>query len=261
MKVFKKSISFLIFSFFIFLNSFSHQDLNSLKSISKLHFAYNLPGFSKTLAFKNYGDSFELESALYLKSLGEHVYGFGLEIELRNMTGKKIVVPLEGLNDFFEIRTTEYDVVTEKFVVECKAGKSKSFKKINQFIKEQKMLIFIKNIYDELMNNSSCFCNFSFNKKGRSIFTLNGVSTEHQDVSLMSNWITGKTIEKCVKEWANIINILSKKSLIIMFKYSVSNSFAKILREKDLIFYDNINHINFLTDVKNLTFKMSELFV
>jgi hypothetical protein len=86
----------------------SHKEIEQL---AKTTFSKDLPGFSHTMRSPNSGKWFELETGLYLKRcLHEELIGFSLEIRVLDCF---VSVPLDDSLNEFELRTTEYDVVTK----------------------------------------------------------------------------------------------------------------------------------------------------
>ena len=242
-KFIKLNKKFFLVSFFLFffqlLNSLTNHEIEKLAMIK----FYDRPGFSHCLNSSNGGKWFELESALCAEKQEEYIQGFSLDINILNRNGEKYFVSSNGKNDFFELKTTEYDVVTENFVFECKSGNPDKIKKrlfVEQFLKEENMLSWFAWIYEELTaQRLKVF--LCFGRKGKSIITIKGSPTSGQEVSFTSSWITGKTIEECKEQWFNLIEILAEKQLIIMFKNELPDSLKKKLEDYSLVYKDKIS--------------------
>ena len=173
-----------------------------------------VPGFLSVLNSPNYGRFFEMESALYAESKWEEeILGFDLDLTFLNLNGQKNYVPHRGGR--YELRTTEYDVITSRYVFECK--NSDKHAKMVQFEKEKIVLELIRALVKE-QNEGILKVSFSFNNRGSSIITVNGPSTFNKDISIMSKWVTGKKIEECQEEWTYIFKMLAEKELIVMFR-------------------------------------------
>ncbi|MBD3273356.1 hypothetical protein GF385_03355 [Candidatus Dependentiae bacterium] len=272
--LFKGSIIFS-FLFFISLNALSPEEIVTL---SRDNFKY-ISGFNIVLnsLFKNYsfkstrrmrhskkrmakhkqyikkikydlGKLFELETALTLKDhFKEDILGLNLEINISDYKNSpKAKVLLDGSR--VELRTTEYDVVTKNFVVECKSGKINA-KKINlyQFIKERNVIKWFKKIKEEIINGCLNY-GIKLTKKGRAMLVLNGPSTLNKDICLLSCWLrdfdTNFNTEVFYDIWSRIIDIISSKELILIFKQKISEKVASVLKREGFNYKDNFGYEN-----------------
>ena len=241
-KVFLRIILLLSLSFYSSFGQISNEDLLRL---ARQKIPNHIPRFPTSINCDNDGPKFELQTALLAQDTGEDVYGFGLDIIIR--TNESIFVFINGI--FFQLKDTEYDVITKHFVIECKSTKNpKKYTRMKQLLKERNMLMFLKKIYKEAKEGTLKSL-LSFNKKKHSILTINGESTNNQNVPLMSKWITGSTLDECKKQWCRIIEFLSNKTLVIIFKNIITPSLAQKLKTNGLRYKDNVdidfqNYIN-----------------
>lgn len=199
-------------------------------------------GLSEIASIHDQGKRFEYESALFLQINDEKVLGWNLMIEVLDSEKDPKYILLSDEN-FFQLKTTEYDIVTTDHVFECKssnglAKKCKTYA-INQFLKERNMLEFFDQIANELVQG--CLSFNVFIKKGICVLTICGRSTLFQDVSLQSNWVDGDDLETCEKQWKDIIQLLSNKKLIVMFKQKITSPVKMRLSKENLEWKDQVD--------------------
>jgi hypothetical protein len=223
----------------------------SMRNLARTSFPANFPGLEPLLNTDTTGAAFELESALYAqKELEEIILGFGLKIKIKE----------EGieLDNGQEIRTTEYDIVTLNYVIESKSSEHPGrHAGINQFKKEQNMLIWLQIILKEIINNTLTYgITYDPDIEKNPFFTVYGTATNFQEVSLTCNWIPYLNDEQFIYSWIQLIKSLSQKTLLIFFKYK-ANTHLKA-RLEDFIFFDEVTHGTFL-NANNNTCKTFEL--
>ncbi|MFH1254419.1 MAG: hypothetical protein V1646_03245 [bacterium] len=201
----------------------------------------HLPGFNKLLHSGHEGRFFEMESALYilLGRIGcQDILGFDLEIDFFSNSstvnlGEETIL----------LRTTEFDVVTMDFVIECKScAAPRGGKSIAQFIKEKDTLRWIRWIARKI-KRGTLRISHSFNSKNRekSVFTLSNISKKsHDGVTFSCSWVVGRDAEECIESLKNIINMLSGKELIVFFRNSAGPDFMRTLVENKIDFRENI---------------------
>lgn len=245
-------LSALFFLFFSFGQINTQVLLSSDSSDSSLDSSCSSDGFSEEVnscgileitSIPDQGKQFELESALVLQILDEKVLGRNLMIEvLDSEKDPKYILLSDG--NFFQLKTTEYDIVTTDHVFECKSSSSLAKKcktyAINQFLKERNMLEFFNQMANELEEGSLSF-NVTLKRKGICVLTICGRSTLFQDVSLLSNWVNGADLEICEKQWKDIIQLLSNKTLIVMFKQKITSPVKTRLSRENLEWRDQID--------------------
>lgn len=259
----------LFFLFFLF-NSIQSQFLSdsdgssdSSSGSSQEETDYcQIPDFIAAIeAIPESGKQFESESALYLQILGEKVLGMNLMIDVLDAKKNPKYVLLSDGN-FFQLKTTEFDIVTTDHVFECKASshpnKTQKTKKMNQFLKERDMLEFFQKVYEDLLEGYLLF-KVTINKRGNCILKICGRSTLFQDVSLVSNWVKGSDLEGCAKQWENIIQLLSNKKLILMFKQEISPQFKTRLKKESLESKDQVSYKSYLPYTDKVEHAIQEL--
>ncbi len=215
---------FILFSF-SYLASLTNQEI---ETSAKARYSSDTPGFLSVLYSGNSGKWFELETALYVEKSGEKVIGFDLDLTFINREGQPIFIPFEGGK--YELRTTEYDVITHHHVFECKC--SDRYAKMKKFLKEEIVLQWLRAVCEE-WENGLLRVRFGFNRKGRSIMTINGQSTFCKDISIMSKWVADCGIEQCRKLWFELIKMLAEME--------------QRLRECNISCRDKINFESFLS--------------
>lgn len=219
------SVSFL---FFMPLKSLSNREIIQL---SQERFDSNMPGFQSVLKSRSFGKWFELETALCIHDFyNEKVLGFNLDINITSTltTNNNIVeVLIPGLKKV-ELRGTEYDVVTDKHVFECKSGKFKKRINMRQFLKERNLIEWFKVIKGETITGSLNY-RIKFTKKGKPILVLNGISTLGKDICLSSNWLKDFNPDNFYDHWSEIIELLSTKKLQLVFKQEASKYIYSLL--------------------------------
>ena len=207
----KKLFLLLFLLIFNSLNCFSDKQI---VQIAQQRYTQATPGFIATFNSPNYGRFFEMGSAVYAESKwGEEILGFDLDLTFLNLNGQKNYIPYRG--NRYELRTTEFDVITSRYVFECK--NSDKHTKIRQFEKEKIVLEWFRALIQE-QDMGQLKVSFTFNSKGNSIITVNGSSTFNKDISITSKWVAGKTTEECRLQWTDIFNMLAEKELIVMFR-------------------------------------------
>lgn len=240
-----KYISFFMLTLFILHTTLIH-GFNKQYSPSKIRkieicaeglFGGNqpLPGFShfffdKRNKNKITGNTFELESALYLQQKKEPILGFGLTIQFVD-DGAFVVI--NGNID--ELSTTELDVISEHYVIECKSSGHPGRKtNIQQLEKEQKMLLWMRSLLEDLQHG-----NLSISHEAGRI-TLNSPSTYNMDINLYCNWMNELPIENPIDRFIYIMGLLAAKEFRVFFKNSVSPEFASRLAQNRFLYEDNI---------------------
>ncbi|MFC1894891.1 hypothetical protein ACFLYH_03000 [Candidatus Dependentiae bacterium] len=166
-----------LFISFFFIPCFSNN--NTIIELSKKTFSPNMPGLQETINSKNVGSIFELETALFVnKNMKEKIIGFSLDINFLFNDNKKHYAYVKNektsKNQIIELITTEYDVVTESSVIECKMGKKNKRKNFKQFRKEANTLLLFKKIKEELEGKKLSNLKFAcyVNKKEKKIKIL-----------------------------------------------------------------------------------------
>lgn len=245
-------ISILSLNFLCFVHS--EYLLNSEQIVNAACSEFNsLPGFLSVYSKRNIqGSLFELESALYVQSKGENILWFDLDINLVRINGFSnadywnTIVPC-GEREFFNINTTEFDLGTRDFVVECKSS-VKSRCRLHQFRKERNVLKWM-NMVNLEMQQGLLKMEISFSSGNFAVLTINGLSTLQKDISILSVWIKRNInsndikLEKfrCLNEWKKIIKLLTGKQLIIFFKNKVNDKLHRKLEKENFEYVDNVS--------------------
>ncbi len=202
----------------------------------------HLPGFNKLLHSGHEGRFFEMESALYilLRSIGhQDILGFDLEIAFFYSE-----IPFNLGQQTILLRTTEFDVVTTDFVIECKnCAAPRSGKSIAQFLKEKDTLKWMRWVARKIQSGKLCISHvFSGKNREKSVFTLSDFSKKSKvGVTFSCSWVVGRDAEECIESLKRIINMLSEKSLIVFFKNSADPDFMRTLVENKIDFRENIS--------------------
>lgn len=206
----------------------------------------HLPGFNKLLHSGHEGRFFELESALYilLSRIGhQDILGFDLEIMFYSSNPHDILSANLGQETVL-LRTTEFDIVTTDFVIECKkCAAARSGKSVSQFLKEKDTLKWINWIARKIKRGKLRIAhNFSSKSMEKSVFTLSKISRKsHVGVTFSCSWVIGRDAEECIESLKRIINMLSEKALIVFFKNSADPDFMRTLVENKIDFRENIS--------------------
>lgn len=226
------SISFL---FFMSLKPLSNREIIEL---SQDRFNINMSGFQNVLSSKSIGKWFELETALCLNDFyNEKVLGFSLDINITD-TLKNYKVDVLINDSKIELRTTEYDVVTDRHLFECKSGGiRKRTIKISQFIKERNLIEWFNVVKRELIAGSLNYKTI-FNKKGRRVLVINGITTLGKDICLTSSWLKNINGDYFYNCWSEIIELISTKKLILIFKRKSSDYIISLLQRNNFFVED-----------------------
>ena len=201
----------------------------------------HLPGFNKLLNSGNEGRFFEMESALYIL-LGRMGYQdiFGFDLEFAFFSSE---IPFNLGHEIVLLRTTEFDVVTTDFVIECKnCAAPRSGKSIAQFLKEKDTLKWIRWIARKIKRGKLCIShNFNGKNREKSVFTLSNISKKsHKGLIFSCSWVIGRDAEECIESLKKIINMLSENELIVFFRNSAEQDFMRALVENRIDFRENI---------------------
>ena len=241
------SISFL---FFVPLRSLTNQEILEL---SQERFNINMPGFQTVLRNKSIGKWFELETALCIHDFyNEKVIGLNLDINISDTLKNHKVDVL--INDSkIELRTTEYDVVTDKHVFECKSGRIQKRKiKIGQFIKERNLIEWFKIVKREIITGSLSYRTM-FNRKGWPVLVINGITTLGKDVCLRSSWLNNINIDDFYSCWSEIIELISTRKLILSFKQRSSDYVRSLLNRYNFIVEDCYSYQGCLSRINQVS--------
>lgn len=229
---------------FFYLNILSCCSWPEIRSESKIVFK-NVPGFEETLGLCGIGHDFEIESALFIfKVLPEqHILAFNLKIGVDSVSES---------GDLTHLFTTEYDLCTTNFVIECKMGGwphhahiIEHGKKWNQFIKEQRTLQWIFWMNKKLQNQK-VEISYCVEKKNLPFFKLRVWRKMGDDkiFLLTCNFINSKNIEFIERNIENLkylINELSKKSFKVFFKSQICETCSALLKSHHIGYVDNVN--------------------
>lgn len=242
-----KGSLFYSFLFFMPLKSLTS---NQVLTLAADHFNLTLPGFEfeklsrlgRIAKQKLSGRFFELEAAVCLKEFyNQNIIGFNLDINISDtLNNQEVEVMVPGST--VVLRTTEYDVVTNDYVIECKSG---SFKvkenRIYQFLKERNLIEWFKILKEEIISGSLS-SRIELNRKLKKVLVLNGISTMGKDICLMSSWFKYFKSMDYYDFWTEIIDLLLNKELCLIFKTRISDKSKEFLEQKGFKFEDNFNY-------------------
>jgi len=235
-RLFRRHHSTLFFILVLFTKILFALSNEEIELLAIKNFVSGYPGFAYTLNSPNSGKYFEMESAL-LAQIYEPIIGFSLDIAI---LGDKANIYLD--DNIIEMRPTEYDVITQNFVIECKNSINPNKNtKVEQFIKEKKMLLWLNSVYLAIKNNIIT-TSITRTKKGKICLTLNGEATCWKDISIMSSWVDATTVEDAIAQWTFILNLLSTKIPIVFFKSPISTHLGNRLTSNGIFYKDNINY-------------------
>jgi hypothetical protein len=186
---------------------------------------------------------YELEAALCLKSLGEEIIGFEADI---TFVGSSISVFVNSCA--YDLRSTEYDVITTHWAVECKRNPDDfMFDKVcDQLIKEQIMIRWLRDLVVDINTGrlSIVYSKLTSRKDGVRfpVFILNGPSTGFRDVYISSTWISfGVANLKGIGACADLIMLLASKNPIVCCKGAISVDNKSYLDSLGIVTRDNFN--------------------
>lgn len=163
------------------------------------------------------GTFFELVGLLHAKlSLNQEIEGAGLQIVLENPA--RVIINYK--NQPYELHSSEFDVITQDFVIECKSACDTSHVKLQQFVKEAAMIDWLGQIRDEW--NDKNFRKGISLEGGRVFLIIQGFCTGGREVKLFSSW-TNRNIakRKYLYDWYNLISNLAEKKVIVFFENGV----------------------------------------
>lgn len=213
-----------------------------IKILAQSLFA-NKPGFGVIANSKVSGHIFEMESALWVMTrYNQTIKGFDLSLDFFDENDKKI-----------DQLSTEFDVITDKYAIECKSAKKPAKHGSNilyQARKEHSTLSLFQNIYKEIFlakflgkistiqHNDDFIFDVSNNMtlvvsrrhKLHSTLTVRG-SIVDKPLTIQCNWIQHSTSQQEAKEWMELIKTLGSCYFIIFFGGKVSETFALKLND------------------------------
>ncbi|MFH1461856.1 MAG: hypothetical protein ABIF12_02850 [bacterium] len=239
-----------LFYSFLFFMSLKPLTSNQILALAKESFNLTLPGFEyerlfklgRTAKKKMLGRFFELETAVCLKEFyNENIIGFNLDINISDtLNNQEVEVMIPG--SIAALRTTEYDVVTNGYVIECKSGSFKAREnRIYQFLKERNLIEWFKTLKEEIISGSLS-SRIELNRKGKRVLILNGISTMGKDIRLMSSWFKYFKSMDYYDFWTEIIDLLSNKRLCLIFKTIISYQSKEFLEQEGFKFEDNFHY-------------------
>lgn len=206
-----------------------------LRDPAPTQFDPSMPGLhSLMFKIKKEGFAFELEAALMLAEK-ERIIGFDLDLCFLK---QQATVCIAG--QAVELATTEFDIVTNHWAVECKCLKHPKKRNIHQFIKEKIMIAWCQELAKEITANEITF-SFMASAKGVPFVVINGPATFNKSTPITSSWLTAATAEGCVEQFKDVINLLSTKQPCVFFSRRISPEFASTLRHSNITFEDNIH--------------------
>lgn len=243
----------LIFSFVLFFNSFifvySSLNVKQIELFSKILYKETL-GFKELYNSNALGKWFEMESALWMQnSMQQDIIMFDVTIEVVSINCPDKKVPC--INDFFELKSTEFDVLTGQFAIECKALTNPVLDtSLEQILKEKRVLEWLFLVNQEYEKRQLDIDIFLSHKNNSPLLKICGESTFGKEIILGSNFFNffekNKIEEKDLKKfyidlWFNLISNLANKSFKVLFKNSIKDSeLEKNFKEENIDFMENI---------------------
>lgn len=225
-----------------------------LIEIISTKFDPEMPGLRALVSkIRQEGFAFEAEMALLAAEHGEKIIGFDLDITFLRQHER---VFIDG--EITDLRTTEFDIVTDTRAIECKSGHSmKSACNISQFIKEKTMIAWCKELAKEL-GTGELALKCMLRQSHQPCIVMNGPATCYKDVPITSSWFTSRSPEVCVDEFKRIINVLATKKAYVCFKHALSPERARSLIYNDISFDDGTDLASefsklSMSDAKDLT--------
>lgn len=241
---------FILACWFLSTNNLSSIHPRELARLAFAQFDPEMPGFQQLLPkIKEPGFAFELETALIFAHKHEKVIGFDLDLTFLH---QQEFIYFDGQTQ--ELRTTEFDIVTENFAVECKCIKHPHNKNLPQFIKEKNLLIWCKELAKNIAEEKVAY-SFTTYARTKPVVIITCPATNGQAIPITSSWLTASSAEGCIEQFKDIILLLSTKYPTVFFSRPVSNEFALKLRDLNISFVDDVslrtkgsyNDINSLT--------------
>ena len=180
------------------------------------------------------GRLFEFEAALHSQlDVGQKVEGFSLNIiPIDSGLASPVVVNFYG--EDFILRQTEFDVVTDRYLIECKScgrpehylvegisGDDPEHGKLWQFNKEHNVLGWFRSVWDDIVQGEMQF-KARRDSTGDLYLSLSGRRTNYTNIGFKCSWF--KDIfcpEEYVSLWLNLIKNLTTKEFVIFFKNRV----------------------------------------
>jgi hypothetical protein len=206
-------------------------------------FSKTLPGLLRAFQQMNDpGTLFEIESGLFAQEyLSVNVLGFKLGFYFRD--GYNTI--LNGARRV-ELIDTEYDVVTDKFLIESKwSYDMQPYNRVDildQLIKEQTTAAWLDAVDDDLFSGGLKIQYF-LSKKGKPLFILRGKSTGGRTVVLECSWVTGHTECVCLQQFIKAIKAVANKKPVTFFKSCVGSYVRKKMIEGSFDFYEHVEYL------------------
>lgn len=207
-----------------------------------LYYFADVPGISLACNSKNEGHLFELEAAICLprvlmrEHVGvENIIGFSLGFDF---LGTHAVLPVDG--EGITPETFEYDIITNNFIIECKTSIEDGSAKIEQFIKEQKMIHFIEWLLT-MIEMRGITLQSEIGKRNRRIFKF---VYAKQEIKFTCSWIGNECEALAIKNVVRYMSVLRGKQLKIFVKNSMNLDVAaqtiQIIRMMGIDLYDSV---------------------
>ncbi|MCF7899182.1 hypothetical protein K9L05_00865 [Candidatus Babeliales bacterium] len=238
-KKFFKNFLKIVFFFFLFFNylfSISNEEVVFLANQKYSQ----LSGFSSKNSINDQGKCFEFLSALWAEQeLHENILGFNLDLCILKQKKDKCSNKIR----FFEQSATEYDVVTDHFLIESKSSSSPNlYTKIEQLKKEKNTIELCREI---LNNHESRFLEFSFMYRGKKPWIgVKGLLERNKKMFFTSKMIRGGNEKELLSQWFELIKTIAKRELLVFFRSPIDTELVSKLQEHDITFYDKIDSLD-----------------
>ncbi len=203
------------------------------------------------------GSTFELESALYVKAHGQPILGFDLDISFER---GKITFEHEGMP--ITIKTTEFDVVTPRFLLEVKSscnsdgirqppgGGEASVAPIDPYVltyqnkqmaqfRKERLVIWWMGALKKDLDAGVLYVGVGSGTH-RPLITICGPATGGTPITFTSSWICGPSVSECKKQLEYVVNCLANKIFFVFFKHAAPQMVA-LLKQENFIAKDNVS--------------------
>lgn len=178
------------------------------------------------------GAVFELETGLYLQNImHEKIEAFNLEIIFKN--------------DYYN--TTEYDCVTEHFLIEAKSCQTRSMERnhekiTKQVAKEEEVVLWFK-VIQNAISKKTIQIGISQEKNRNVYLHLKGECTDNEIISITTPSIwQANDLEECKSQWLELIESLSQKEFLFVSRHLIPDNLRKELDELLIPEIENIRY-------------------
>lgn len=247
---------FILACWFLATSHISPNHPQELAQLALAHFDHTMPGLCRLLPkIQKPGFAFELETALVFAAQRESVIGLDLDIAFFN---PQETVCVEGQP--LQLHTTEFDVITDHFAVECKCIKRVTSKNIHQFIKERNMIAWCQELARDIAQGKMSY-SFMYASSGKPFIGIQSPSTYNRCIPICSTWLTAPTPKECFDQLKDIILLLAQKKPVVAFSKPISPALFIELKDLNITALGNVHlgqkPVTTIEDVSLLFAKMN----